>query len=318
MYSIYSSIAKPLHSGSELSPAAARRKRRQRHRAELLQILNHSRKGNHTVRIGWDRDEREDGRRLAFDPTVTLPGEQQRHMPRLKRQEAFHIPQTWDISDTDIVVSDAELYRLGILYDDDGNEHTRESGFCLDAITHKEPVYSIRRTKRAKKSHDRRLPLNEKSSQLPVELLSTYLGDDAAIARFFAPIGNEEPARLHHDDFGGTNQRQMGPTLRNVSAEPLSIIYELSESSILSLVPTPTEIDSIDLISDQYEERCEELREDISCSGDWALVPDTDSDAGHSSRHTDWFDTEADTAPGHEVAAGPVGDDWVFLAGDDS
>ncbi|KAI1743920.1 hypothetical protein F4680DRAFT_324512 [Xylaria scruposa] len=317
MDSISSSIARPRHFGSGLSPAAARRKHRQRPGAERLQISNHARKGNHTVRLGWDRDEREDGRRLAFDPAVTLPGERQRHMPRLKRQEAFHLPQTWDISDTDIVVSDAELYRLGILYDDDGSEHTRGSGFCLDAIKHKEPVYSVRQTKRAKKSHDRRRSsLKEENPHLSVELLSTYLGDDAAIARFFAPVGDEETARLHHDDSGGTNQQQISSKLRNVSAEALSIIYELAESSIL--MPTPTEINSIDLISNQDEEGCEELKEDISCSGDWALVSDTDSDGAHSSQHTDWFDTEADTVPDHEAAAGPVGGAWVFLAGDDS
>ncbi|TRX88712.1 hypothetical protein FHL15_010384 [Xylaria flabelliformis] len=315
MYSIPSSIARPRRFGSGLSPAAARRKHRQRPRAERLQILNHARKDTHTVRLGWDPDEREDGRRLAFDPTVALPGERQRHMPRLKRQEAFCIPKTWDISDTDIVVSDAELYRLGILYDDDGSEHIHGSGFCLDAITHQEPVYSIRPTKRTKKSHYRRLPLGEKNSHLSVELLSTYLSDNTAITRFFAPMGDKEPARLHHDDFGGTNQQQMSSTLRNVSAEPLSIIYGLSESSIHS---TPTEIDSIDLMSDQDEERCKELKEDISYSGDWALVSDTDSDAGQSIRDTDWVDTEADMFTGHEAAADPVGGAWVFLAGDDS
>ncbi|KAI0182558.1 hypothetical protein EV127DRAFT_449256 [Xylaria flabelliformis] len=315
MSTIPSSIARSRRFGSGLSPTAARRKHRQRPRAERLQILNHARKGNHTVRLGWDHDEREDGRRLAFDPTVALPGERQRHMPRLKRQEAFCVPKTWDISDTDIVVSDAELYRLGILYDDDGSEHTHGSGFCLDAITHKNPVYSIRQTKRVKKSYYRRLPLGEENSHLSVELLSTYLGDDAAIARFFAPMGDKEPARLHHDNFGGTNQQQTSSTLSKVSAEPLSIIHELSESSIHS---TPAEIDPIDLMSDQDEERCEELKEDISYSGDWALVSDTDSDAGQSSRDTDWFDTETDTVTGHEAAADPVGGAWVFLAGDDS
>ncbi|KAI0857216.1 hypothetical protein F4860DRAFT_366190 [Xylaria cubensis] len=311
MYSIPSSIARPRHIGSGLSPTATRRKHRQRPRAERSQVINHAQKGNHTVRLGWDPDEREDGRRLAFDPTVVLPGERQRHMPRLKRQEAFHVPKTWDISDTDIVVSDAELYRLGILYDDNGSGHIHGSGFCLDALTHKEPVYSIRHTKRAKKSHYRRLPLSEENSHLSAELLSTYLGDEVAISR---PMGDKEPARLHHDDFGGTNQQQTSSTLRNVSAEPLSIISELSESSIHSI---PTEIDSIDLMSDQDEERCEELKEDISYSGDWALVSDTDSDAGQSIRDTDWFDTEAGTVTGHEAAADPVGGAWVFLAGDD-
>ncbi|KAI1751486.1 hypothetical protein F4782DRAFT_186134 [Xylaria castorea] len=315
MYSLPSSITKPQHFSSGLSPAAVRRKYRQSPRAERLQILSHARKGNHMVRVRWDRDEGEDGRRLAFDPTVALPGERQRHTPRLERQEAFRVPQTWDISDTDVVVNDAELYRLGILYDDDRSEHIRGSGFCLDAITHKEPPYSIRQTKRAKKSHNRRLPLKEENFRLSVKLLSTYLGDDAAITRFFASVGDEKPARLHHD---GTNQRQISSTVRNASAEPLSIIYELAESSTHSLMPTPTESDFLDFVSDKGEERYEELKENIPCNGDWALVSDTDSDADQFSRDTDWFDTEADVVTGHEEMADPVGGAWVFLAGDDS
>ncbi|KAI0460531.1 hypothetical protein F5B21DRAFT_12534 [Xylaria acuta] len=338
------SIKKPRHFGPGLSPAAARRNRRSPG-AERLQTSYRARKGNvshpsqffspaiyksevrsltnavalqHTVRVGWDRDDGEDSRRLAFDPSVALPGERRRQTPRLERQEAFRAPQPWDISDTDVVINDAELYRLGILYDDEGSEHMRGSGFCLDAIVHKEPVYSIRGAKRAKKAHGRRLPLKQEDLHLSVELLSTYLGDDATIARFFAPMGDEGPARLYHDDCGGTSQQQNSSTLRNASAEPLSIIYELAESSTHSLALAPTEGDFPDLISDTEEEGHEEC-EDIPGSGDWALVLDPDNDSGQLSWDTAWFDTNADViADGHEETAGPVGGAWVFLAGDDS
>ncbi|RYC63748.1 hypothetical protein CHU98_g2460 [Xylaria longipes] len=308
MYLIPSPIKKPRYFGPGLSPVAARRQYRKSPRAERLKTSYHARKVNHTVRVGWDRDEGEDGRRLAFDPTVALPGERRRHTPRLERQGAFRVPQPWDISDKD-VVNDAELYRLGILYDDDddGSEHIRGSGFGLDAIMHKEPVYSIRPAKRAKKAHGRPLPLKEEDLRLSVELLSACLGDDAAIARFFAPVGNEKFARSHNGDFGGINQRQNSSTTRNALAEPLSIIYELAESSTHSLAPTPTEYDFPDLVSDKEEEEDEECKEDITCSGDWALVLDPDNDTGVETI-TDSRGETADT----------VGGAWVFLAGDDS
>ncbi|KAI0486787.1 hypothetical protein F4859DRAFT_510572 [Xylaria cf. heliscus] len=312
---------KPSHFAPGLNPAAARRKYRKSHRTERLQASYHTRKRNHAVRVGWDRDEGEDGRRLASDPTVSLPGEHRRPTPRLERQEAFRAPQPWDISDTDVVVDDAELYRLGILYDDDqdGSEHVRGPGFCLDAIMRKEPVYSIRRAKRAKKTHDRRLSLREEDLHLSVELLSTYLGDDAAIARFFAPVGDWEPARLHYDGFSGTNLQQNSSTPRNILAEPLSIIYELEESSIHSLTPTAPEYDFSDLVSNK-EKGYEEAKGDISYRDDWALVSKPDNDAGQSGEDTASLATSVEviTDVREEETADPVGGAWIILAGDDS
>ncbi|KAI0436341.1 hypothetical protein F4803DRAFT_542583 [Xylaria telfairii] len=312
-----SSIRKPRHFTPGLSPAAARRKYSKSSRTERLQTSYYARKRNHTIRVGWDRDEGEDGRRLASDPTVTLPGERRRQTPRLERQEAFRAPKLWDVLDTDVVVNDAELYRLGILYDDDDQIH--ESGFCLDAIMHEEPIYSINRAKRAKISHGRRFPLKEEDLHLSIELLSTYLGDDAAIAQFFAPVGNEEIARFRHEGFGGLNQQQNSSTLRNAVAESLSIIYELAESSTHSLAPTPTESDFPDLISDTEEEGYEECKEDIASSGNWALVLDRNDDADQFSGDTARLDTGVEVIiDGQEETVGTVGGAWVLLAGDDS
>ncbi|KAJ2985657.1 hypothetical protein NUW58_g5418 [Xylaria curta] len=275
---------------------------------------------SHTFRIGWDRDDWEDDRRLASDPTVTLPGEPRRHTPRLERQEAFRVPEAWDISDTDVVADDAALYRLGILYDDDGeNEVVRGSGFCLDAITRAEPVYSLRPAKRAKRAHNRRFPLIEEDLHLSVELLSTYLGDDAAIARFFAPVSEEKPTRAHGGGSDAINRKYNGSTLRKTSPEPLSIIYELVESSIHSPVATPAEDEFPGLISDIEDEGCgDHGEEDIVSNSDWALVLDPGSDAGQFSGDAAWADSDADVITDDEETANPIDGTWVFLAGDDS
>ncbi|KAI5855106.1 hypothetical protein GGS23DRAFT_590174 [Durotheca rogersii] len=116
---------------------------------------------------GWAPDEH-DGRRLAADPSIVLPGER---TPRLKRQEAFRAPKTHEsyyaarylafpcayalpASDLDcaIAVDDDELYRLGLLYEDDG---VRGAGFSLDLISHTEP-YLVRPARRAARRQQRR------------------------------------------------------------------------------------------------------------------------------------------------------------------
>lgn len=65
--------------------------------------------------------------------------------PRLERQEAFRVPEMVYMSD--VVENDAELYRMGLLYDDD---HVRGSGFSLNTIVHSDPIYPIRPAKRGR------------------------------------------------------------------------------------------------------------------------------------------------------------------------
>ncbi|KAI0540838.1 hypothetical protein GGR58DRAFT_89738 [Xylaria digitata] len=282
------------HSVPRLSPAIASRRHRKDLKVAHLQAPSYTRKGNqlkvsprvrqntthrkaHTRRIGWERDEHEDGRHLASDPTVV------RTTPRLERQEAFRAPQTWG----DVVLGDAALYRLGILYDDDdddGNVRARGSSFCLDTIVHAEPIYSLHPAKRAKKTHGPQLLLGEEGVE--VDLLPTSLGDGAILGRFFEPISDEEPARLHPDDYDSINRQCNGSAIREGSAGPLSIIYELPESLIHSLAPVPAASDFPDLVSDAEED-----------DNGWALVPGSSDNVEEAS---------------------PVGGAWIFLAGDDS
>ncbi|KAI1421676.1 hypothetical protein F5Y12DRAFT_718177 [Xylaria sp. FL1777] len=295
------------------SPAIAGHRFRKDLKTEHLQASSYTPKTNQpklrqntryrkarTLRIGWDRDEWEDGRRLSSDPTVALPGELRRPTPRLERQEAFRAPQ---YRDNDVVVDDAALYRLGILYDsNDDNAHVRGSGFCLDAIVHTEPIYSLRPAKRRKRNQDPRL--KGEDLHLSVNLLSTYLTEDAAIARFLAPIYEGEPAWFHGAD---SNGRHEGSTVREILAESLATIHELVESSTHSLAPIPAASDFPDLVSDTEEEGYEEHED----GGDWALVSGPNTDTAS-------IDADVDVVTDDGEAANPVDGVWVFIAGDDS
>ncbi|KAI0976113.1 hypothetical protein F4678DRAFT_214604 [Xylaria arbuscula] len=247
----------------------------------------------HRLRQGWDRDEWDDGRRLSSDPTVTLPGERRRPTPRLQRQEAFRAPRAWEDY---VVVDDATLYRLGILYDgDDANAHVRGSGFSLDAIMHAEPAYSLRPAKRIKRAHGSQL--KDEDLHLSVNLLSTYLAEDAAVAHFLS---------LDHGNFANRDGRYDGFATGG-SAGSLSIIHELVESSTYSLVPAPAASDFPDLVSDTEEEG----REEYEDGGDWALVSDPGADAAS-------LDADGDVAVEDGEVASPVDGVWVFIAGDGS
>lgn len=312
------SLSSPIHEPRRFSPGfirpvGVRPRYRKSRKTERLQPLPLHRKRNRTPRVGWDRDEREDGRRLAYDPTVALPGEGRRPTPRLERQEAFRAPQTWDISDTDVVVDDAALYRLGILYDDDDdeNERVRGSGFCLDTIAHHEPVYSLRPAKQAKKTHDRRMPPTQDDLHLSVELLSTFLSQDAAIARFLTP---------HFSSPTETNRRHAGLTVRESSAALLSIIYELAEGSTHTSAPIPAASDFPDLVSDSEDERWEEYEVNTSSpSSEWAFVPDPSSNAVSFGDRAAGFDADVEHIPdGDEETTNTADDAWIVLARDDS
>ncbi|KAI1349869.1 hypothetical protein F5Y01DRAFT_168934 [Xylaria sp. FL0043] len=250
-----------------------------------------------TPRVGWDRDEREDGRRLSSDPTVSLPGERRRPTPRLERQEAFRAPQGWE---NNVVVDDAALYRLGILYDsDDENPHVRGSGFSLGAIVHAEPTYSLRPAKRRKRTHGPQL--REEDLHLSVNLLSTYLAEDATISRFLASMRGEESDGFH------SGRRREGSAGVKRSIEALPILQECVESSIHSLIPTPAASDFPELVSDTEEEGGEQDEN----GGDWALVSDLNADVAS-------LDTDVGLVTDDEETANPVDGAWVFIAGDDS
>ncbi|KAK8117563.1 uncharacterized protein PG998_005844 [Apiospora kogelbergensis] len=95
----------------------------------------------------------DDGIALARSD-VPLPGDGygNKSTPRLQRQEAFRGPsvrrQGAFVSSDDVVENDADLYRLGLLYDGETN---RGPVLSLDAIVHTEPLYTVRLSRRKQK-----------------------------------------------------------------------------------------------------------------------------------------------------------------------
>ncbi|KAI1824949.1 hypothetical protein F4861DRAFT_226269 [Xylaria intraflava] len=248
---------------SGLSPAVARRRRealktetieasgytRKRHirTGSRVKYPTHQRKTN-TLRVGWEWDERKDRRRPDSDPPAVTTGQGRRNTPRLTRQGAFH----WLPSDTD----NAELYRLGILYEEaNGNERICGSDCHFNAIIHSEPEHSVRQTKRAKRTHSYQFPLKEEDIHLSIELISAYLGNDTVIARFFTSANDEQCAGLYHDDLDRFDSRHTDWAITGCPPNSLAIIYELDESSAHSPESIPGASDFPDLVSDTEDER---------------------------------------------------------------
>lgn len=147
----------------------------------------------------------EEGRELAADDeSVRLPSDYTYRCPSLYRQGAFREGTAWaSFAEDERHVDDngdadtAELYRLGLLYD---NEHERGSGFGLDKIVHRDPVpeYTVREAKRVKRSNGNTkadLALFWAQSTTPVlsplSLSFNGLANDEAIARFLISPEND-------------------------------------------------------------------------------------------------------------------------------
>ncbi|KAK8057643.1 hypothetical protein PG996_011580 [Apiospora saccharicola] len=106
-----------------------------------------------SLRTGIENpDDDDDDVRLARSD-VPLPGDSSHSKPRLERQEAFRGASVGGgfVSSDDVVENDADLYRLGLLYDDGDEEGNRGPGFDLNAIVHEEPVYAVRLSRRKRK-----------------------------------------------------------------------------------------------------------------------------------------------------------------------
>ena len=220
--------------------------------------------------------ECDEGRDLARS-AVRLPSDADRgrRPPSLERQQAFCSAATskkrqrvLDADDAD--VDTAELYRLGLLYDD---EHERGSGFSLDAIVHNEPVYklNVRHAKRGRKTKAFERP---DVAALPLDLSFAAFGDDDALARYLISPDEDELAAA--GPASSTSQTQRATNSRT----PLiTVIYELDdgenpdETSPRSF-HVPRENDFPDLVSDNDND---------DDNDDWALLnnkTDGDEDGG--------------------------------------
>ncbi|KAI1454016.1 hypothetical protein F4805DRAFT_338297 [Annulohypoxylon moriforme] len=244
-------------------------------------------------RSAWGYGD-EDDRRLAADPSVVLPSDRRPKKPRLERQEAFREPNT-QVFYSDVVDDDAELYKLGILYDD---EHVRGSRFGLDTIVHSEPVYSIRPAKRARKQR-------QDTSYLHLDLSFASLGSDSDLQHYLAP----ELALLTPppEDAPATEGRRGDDitSARSYRDAVLTTIPELPESSIHSLDALITERNWFpDLIPDTETDDGEDAEHEEG--QDWAMLENADilSTADTDALTEDTVDADAASA---------VGEAWIVL-----
>ncbi|KAI0391181.1 hypothetical protein F5Y17DRAFT_21324 [Xylariaceae sp. FL0594] len=327
----------------------------------LLRIVN---PGPRTTRVGRKRrsrftkrdpDERDDGRDPAFDPSNSLPGEQHyRRTPRLVREEAFRAPKACEI--VDVVVDDAELYRMGILYDQDANnnnchcqdiETEHGADFSFDAIVHPEPAYSLslRAATRLGKSRVGKEGFRQDAcygcEERPSPVLSgcevhlpVHLDENAATQRPFAHMATEEE-NAHGGDTD-IQHRQRGrdnsPGIET-DAQPLSVAYKLIESSktppdflLTQLMASKRDVPP-DLMPDDdgYESGSE------VAASDWDIIGHPEPIAPDIPEGNDTYLGDIAAAFGDDdyygdddglgvllVQTVTADDAWVVIAGDDS
>ncbi|KAI1469277.1 uncharacterized protein F4812DRAFT_422588 [Daldinia caldariorum] len=244
-------------------------KRSSRHDQVSRSIRVHRFHGSRVVRqrrprssyLAWGFDD-EDNRRLAADPNVKLPSDFSRFKPRLERQEAFREPKTAQGFYSDVVEDDSDLYKLGLLYDD---EHTRGSYFSLDAIVHDEPIYSVRPAKRARKQR-------QEKSHFPLDLSYALINRDVDVGPFLAPEVHEIPVPVEDISAPQDKPKHIPAPAQSYMDAKLPVIHELPESSSPSFrTAAPEATDFPDLISDSEVDA-----EDEELHGDWALLDDAD------------------------------------------
>ncbi|KAK6088075.1 hypothetical protein SCUP234_01141 [Seiridium cupressi] len=198
---------------------------------------NRQRKATQRSRA-WVNDS-EDGAELARS-RIWLPSDACRQKPRLERQEAFRVPEI--VYKSDVVEDDADLYRLGLLYDDD---HARGSGFNLNAIVHPDLVYEVRPAKRTRRSTNytecNRSEYDEDGSLILGQLLASVLEARST--------GTDDAPQRHY------------PT---PASTPLHVIHELADDMAHSLATPAT----ADILID-----CSDSEGEEDCIRDWDLIP---------------------------------------------
>ncbi|KFA66072.1 hypothetical protein S40285_08134 [Stachybotrys chlorohalonatus IBT 40285] len=245
--------------------------------------LNSKPPGSGRKGIAWSVDE---GRDLArSDVPLPSDGSRVRH-PTLEREEAFRdastskgnvrlrpaIPLIPGDEDAQI----AELYRMGLLYDD---QDAPSPAFDLNSIPHEEPVYSIRPAKRARKLNRARA-----HEPLPLNLSFTDLGSDGNISQYLVSAA---PETSPHADAA----RPIRHHSRHSSAgsAPLRVIYELESAQ-----------PSFDVDTSQLPDLVDDLLSDYDCFSESELDDVPSQREVHDSGG----------------AAHPPSDAWVILGDD--
>ncbi|KAK1585444.1 uncharacterized protein LY79DRAFT_518700 [Colletotrichum navitas] len=137
----------------------------------------------------WCIGEAAEGRALAMS-SQKLPGGQRRRTPSLEREEAFRDARTTKSPTCPQDARDiSELYRVGLLYDD---EHLRGSGFGFESIDCDGPEYTMRPAKRARKTKAPLEVSHDDDLQLALDLSLAELGHGESFAQFLCSPDLEE------------------------------------------------------------------------------------------------------------------------------
>ncbi len=154
------------------------------------------------------RDEKTAKRRRSADDT-----------PVAMRRERAELEE----ADADEV---AELYRLGLLYDD---EHERGAGFSLAQIVREEPAYSLRvRPAKRGRREGAEGRIGFLSLSCAVDLAFSAFGEDEALGRWLISGSTSGPS---HGAVAADEPRQTRTAVHDDTPR-LTVIYELADASM--------------------------------------------------------------------------------------
>ncbi|KAH6635798.1 hypothetical protein F5144DRAFT_565461 [Chaetomium tenue] len=200
--------------------------------------------------------------RSSGDGSQSSSSGSERRPPSLERQDAFRDETTkrrrrgrqqqrgWrdgedeehDNSLRDEQAEVAELYRLGLLYDD---EHERGAGFSLDGIVRDEPVYSlrVRPAKRSRRVERRANGGGDVLSLSVVDLAFSAFGADEALAGWMLS-GSGSGSGSALSGTLGREEHRFGTEAAHDTPR-LTVVYELADDAVSAMSVDDDLLDSI-------------------------------------------------------------------------
>jgi hypothetical protein len=288
-------------------------------------------------RRAWHHDVKE-GRDLARSQ-VPLPysGQGPIRRPTLEREEAFWDPttckraRTCSMEDSTISVVDdeadpetAQLYRMGLLYDD---EYTRGSGFTLNTILHDEPEFTIRPAKRRRKTArtsaagtpDFSFPQNG----LSLHLSFAQLHKDEMIAQYLiSPSPSEFNPADWEEASAHTTPSEAFASVHSLNTDdyfPCMTQDTQMTNDSCSAAKVPDLVPSRDCLADDDENPQTTQTPDFDCDSDTTSLSGSDADLVilplHLSREED--ERTRQSATPRRASLDAVAASWIML-GDDS
>ncbi|KAK4150332.1 hypothetical protein C8A00DRAFT_46239 [Chaetomidium leptoderma] len=242
----------------------------------------------------------------------TSSGEERRRPPSLERQDAFRDERTvkrpprprsrqrrsgsdsfgmggdesrgYDEEEEEVQV--AELYRMGLLYDD---EYERGEGFSLDRIVREEPVYSVSVRPARRGRREERADF----VSLAMDLAFSALGEDEELAEWLLSGSSCSLQGAALDVESRPWEAAMHDTPR------LTVIYELADDAV-SEVSAGDFLDSVSVSEVSY----------VGGEEEWAMLDGCNGNDNAA--------TATVASPLEEAADGDDVDPWVVLGHDGS